>query len=94
MKPKMKKQIHILSLTGWLVPAGIALLFFERWITEIVIPALKGGSFDQLYDLHHVRYLDTTLACTAIAFAWVGIVVLRLAGRHSEPKEKGNADIR
>jgi hypothetical protein len=90
----MKKQIHILLLTGWLVPVGIALVFFGRWITEIVIPTLKGGSFDQLYDLHHVRYLDATLACTAIAFAWTGVVVLRLAWKYSEPGEKGKAEIR
>jgi hypothetical protein len=89
----MKKQIQILLLTGWLVPVGIALVFFGRWITEIVIPTLKGGSFDQLYDSHHVRYLDTTLACTAISFAWAGVVVFRLARKYSEPREEGNADI-
>jgi hypothetical protein len=90
----MKKQIHILILTGWLIPVGIALVFFGRWIKEIVVPTLKGGGFDQLYDLHHVRYLDTTLVCTAIAFIWAGIVALRLAWKHSGPKEKGNLDIR
>jgi hypothetical protein len=79
----MKKQLHIFLLTGWLIPVGIALMFFGRWITEILIPTLKGGSFNQLYDLHRVRYLDTTLVCTAIAFVWVGTVVFRLARKHS-----------
>jgi len=77
----MKKQFEFLFLTGWLIPAGVALVFFGRWITEIVVPTLKGGSFDQLYDLHRVRYLDTTLACTVIAFAWVSIAVIRWARR-------------
>jgi hypothetical protein len=79
----MKKQMHIILLTGWLIPVGIALVFFGRWITEIVIPTLKGGSFDQLYDLHRVRYLDTTLACTAIAFVWVSVAVFHGARKHT-----------
>ena len=73
------KQIKFLLLTGWLIPVGGALVFFGRWITEIVIPTLKGGNFDQLYDLHRVRYLDTTLACTAIAFVWVTAAVFQYA---------------
>ena len=79
----MKKQIHFLLLTGWLIPVGVALVFFGRWITEIVVPTLKGGNFDQLYDLHRVRYLDTTLACAVIAFAWATFAVFRLARRHT-----------
>jgi hypothetical protein len=75
----MKKQIQFLILTGWLIPVGVALVFFGRWITEIVVPTLKGGNFDQLYDLHQVRYLDTILACTVIAFAWATVVVFRYA---------------
>jgi hypothetical protein len=75
----MKRQIQFLILTGWLIPVGVALVFFGRWITEIVIPTLKGGSFDQLYDLHRVRYLDTTLVCTAIAFAWATVAVFQWA---------------
>lgn len=78
----MKKQLEFLFLTGWLIPAGVALVFFGRWITEIVVPTLKGGSFDQLHDLHRVRYLDTTQACTAIAFTWVAIAVIRWARKH------------
>jgi hypothetical protein len=73
----MKKQIDFLFLTGWLIPVGVALVFFGRWITEIVIPTLKGGNFDQLYDLHRVRYLDTTLACVVIAFRGAVVVPLR-----------------
>ena len=75
----MKKSAQLFMLTGWLIPVGLALLFFGRWITEIVIPTLKGGSFDQLYDLHQVRYLDTTLVCTVIAFAWVAVAVFQWA---------------
>jgi hypothetical protein len=78
----MKKQIQFLLFTGWLVPAGIALLFFGRWIMDIVIPTLKGGSFDQLYDLHRIRYLDTTLVCAAVAFLWVTLAVVRWARKH------------
>ena len=78
----MKKQIHFFFLTGWLVPVGVALVFFGRWITEIVVPTLKGGNFDQLYDLHRVRYLDTTLACVMIAFTWVTFAVFRWASGH------------
>ena len=78
-EPIMKKQIHFLMLTGWLIPVGVALVFFGRWITESVVPTLKGGNFDQLYDLHQVRYLDTTLACIAIAFVWVTAAVFQYA---------------
>jgi hypothetical protein len=75
----MKKQIHIFLLAGWLIPVGIALVFFGRWITEILVPTLKGGNFDNLYDLHRVRYLDTTLVCTVIAFVWVSVAVFSWA---------------
>ena len=79
----MKKQIRFLLLTGWLIPTGAALVFFGRWITEIVVPTLKGGNFDQLYDLHRVRYLDTTLACVMMSFIWVAIAVIRWARRQA-----------
>ena len=77
----MKKQILFLLFTGWLIPVGVALVFFGRWITEIVVPTLKGGNFEHLYDLHQVRYLDITLACTAVAFAWAAVAVCRWARR-------------
>jgi len=79
----MQKQIRFFLLTGWLIPIGVALIYFGRWITEIVVPTLKGGNFDQLYDLHQVRYLDTTSVCLAIAFAWVAIGVFRWARRQT-----------
>ena len=79
----MKQQIRFFLLTGWLIPTGVALIYFGRWITEIVVPTLKGGDFDQLYDLHRVRYLDTTSVCLAIAFAWVAIGVFRWAKRQA-----------
>jgi len=64
-------------------PNAGSLVTLGRWITEIVVPTLKGGNFDQLYDLHRVRYLDTTLACVVIAFAWVTFAVFRWARRHT-----------
>jgi hypothetical protein len=36
----MKKQIQFFLLTGWLIPVGVALVYFGRWITEIVVPTL------------------------------------------------------
>jgi hypothetical protein len=33
----MRRQIHIALLTGWLMPTLAALVFFGRWLTEIVI---------------------------------------------------------
>jgi hypothetical protein len=75
----VKKQFQFLMLTGWLVPVGVALVYFGRWLTEIVVPTLKGGDFDRLYDLHGVRYLDVTLGCVVIAFAWVSMGVIRWA---------------
>lgn len=77
----MKRNIQLFLLTGWLLPVAIALTFFGRWITEIVIPTLKGGSFDQLYEFHQVRYLNTSLGCTVIAFAWVALVMFKWAKR-------------
>ena len=79
----MKKHTHFFLLSGWLIPVGVALIFFGRWITDIVGSTLNGGNFDQLYDLHRVRYLDTTLACAVVAFAWVAIAVFRWARRHT-----------
>lgn len=81
----MKKQIRILFLIGWLIPVGTSLVYFGRWITEIVVPTLKGGDFVQLYELHRVRYLDTMLVCSVIAFAWVAIVALHLARQKTSP---------
>jgi hypothetical protein len=78
----MKRQFQFFLLTGWLIPVALALLSFGRWITDIVVPTLKGGSFDQLYDLHRFRYLDTTLTCIAIAFIWATLAVFRWARRH------------
>src|SRR5688572_6975719 len=75
----MKRNLQLFLLTGWLAPIAFALIYFGRWLTEIVIPTLKGGDFDQLYDLHQVRYLDTTLVCTVIAFVWAALAVCRWA---------------
>lgn len=77
----MNKRLHFFLLTGWLVPAAVALVYFGRWITEIVIPTLKGGNFNQLYDRHQVKYLDATLACGALAFLWATLSVCMWAKR-------------
>ena len=79
----MKKQLQLLVFTGWLLPVALALVYFARWIREIVVPTLKGGNFDQLYDLHQVRYLDTTLACAVIAFVWLAVATVRSAQKHA-----------
>ena len=75
----MKKQLHLFLLTGWLIPVALALLFFGLWIIDIVIPTLKGNSFDQLYDFHQFRYLDSTLGCISVALVWLTLVVIRWA---------------
>lgn len=85
----MKKHFQLLLLTGWLLPVGVSLIFFGRWITEIVVPTLKGGSFNQLYDLHRVRYLDTTLVCTVIAFVWAALALFRFVSRSISLPPKG-----
>ena len=75
----MKKQFRMLLFTGWLIPVALGFVFFARWIIDIVVPTLKGANFDELYDLHGIRYLDTTLVCFTLAFVWVGFLVFRLA---------------
>lgn len=80
------KLLHM----GWLLPAGIALLYFARWIREIVVPTLKGGNFDQLYDQHgNIRYLDITLLFSVIAFWWFGYAWLRFVRSKRENGESG-----
>ena len=79
----MKKQIQLFILTGWLIPVGIALVFFSRWLIEIVVPTLKGGNFEYLYDMHGVRYLDTVFVCITVAFAWVTVAVLKWARKQT-----------
>jgi hypothetical protein len=57
----------------------LALLFFGRWIVDIVVPTLKGVDFDHLYDVHQVRYLDVTLTCIVVAFSWLGVALFSWA---------------
>jgi hypothetical protein len=76
----MKTRIKLFLFTGWLLPVAVALTFFARWIREIVVP--KGGNFEQLYELHGVRYLDITLAFTVVAFAWFAVVFFNWARRN------------
>lgn len=78
----MKTQLHYLLFAGWLFPTGVALVFMGRWIREILVPTLKGGNFEQLYDLHGTKYLDVTLLSGAIGFIWLTIAVLQWLTRH------------
>lgn len=82
----MKTPIRFFSLTGWLIPTGIAVVYFSRWITEIIIPTLKGGNFDLLYDAHNVPYLHVTIWAILIAFAWVATIALSFARNQSVAK--------
>src|SRR5262249_36928003 len=69
----MRPKIRFVSLTGWLLPAALAGIYFGRWIKEIVVPTLKGGNFEQLYDLHQVSYLHATMWYVGIAFVWLAL---------------------
>ncbi|HWD94441.1 MAG TPA: permease prefix domain 1-containing protein [Verrucomicrobiae bacterium] len=75
----MKTPVRFFSLTGWLIPTAVAGIYFSRWITEIVIPTLKGGDFDRLYDSYNVAYLHATMWAILIAFAWVATIALWFA---------------
>jgi hypothetical protein len=75
----MKTQLRFFLFSGWLIPVALGFVLFARWISDIVVPTLKGGNFDELYDLHGIRYLDTTLGCFSLAFVWVTFLVLRWA---------------
>lgn len=43
------------------------------------MPTLKGGNFDQLYDLHDVSYLHATMWFGGVAFVWVALEMSRWA---------------
>jgi hypothetical protein len=75
----MKTRVRFISLTGWLVPVALALIFFARWINEIVVPTLKGGNFNHLYDIYRVSYLHATIWFVCIAFVWVALIAVWLA---------------
>jgi hypothetical protein len=82
----MKTPIRFFSLTGWLIPIAVAGIYFSRWITEIVIPTLKGGDFDRLYDSYNVPYLHATMWAILLAFAWVATIALWFAKKQSMAK--------
>jgi hypothetical protein len=82
----MQTPIRFFSLTGWLIPTATAGIYFSRWITEIVIPTLKGGDFDRLYDSYNVAYLHATLWSILIAFGWVAAIALWFAKKQSVAK--------
>jgi hypothetical protein len=79
----MKTRLRFISLTGWLVPGALAMVYFGRWIKEIVVPTLKGGNFDHLYDIHQVSYLHVMQWSMCIAFSWVALIALWFAKKHS-----------
>lgn len=66
--------LHALLKIGWLIPCVICALFFGAWLVQIVTPTLKGADFNQLYDLHGIRYLDITLVTFVIAFTWFAAI--------------------
>lgn len=75
----MKQSLRITAYTGWLIPFLIAASFMGFWIVDIVVPTLKGGDFNRLYDFYGIRYLDISLCATVIGFTWLSCVVVRLA---------------
>ena len=79
----MKTRLRFISLTGWLVPVALALVYFARWIKEIVVPTLKGGNFNRLYDIHQVSYLHATIWLACIAFIWVALIATWFAKKYS-----------
>ena len=79
----MKTRLRFISLAGWLVPVALALVYFARWIKEIVVPTLKGGNFNHLYDIHRVSYLHATIWLVGIAFIWVALIAVWFARKHS-----------
>jgi hypothetical protein len=64
---------------GWLLPFLVCAMFLGAWLLEIVIPTLKGGDFNQLYDSHGIRYLDITLVSFVVGFAWLAYVHVNAA---------------
>ena len=89
----MKKPIRFFSLTGWLIPTAVAVIYFSRWITEIVVPTLKGRDFDRLYDSYNVPYLHATLWSVLIAFAWVAAIALWFARKQIATGQDGSPPI-
>jgi hypothetical protein len=71
----MRHKLQFLFLTGWVIVFAVVAALLGRWVIDILIPTLKGGNFEALYDRHHFRYLDATLACTVVGFAWFAAMV-------------------
>ena len=72
----MKTHIRFISLTGWLAPVALALIYFARWSREIVVPTLKGRSFNHLYDIHRGSYLHMTIWLVGVSFIWIAIIAV------------------
>jgi hypothetical protein len=72
----MRNKAKFAMLTGWMLPFVALAVLLSRWMIDILIPTLKGGNFDALYDRHNFRYLDTAALCAAIGFVWFAGVVL------------------
>jgi uncharacterized protein YndB with AHSA1/START domain len=80
----MRRALNFVSLTGWLVPTALALTVLGRWIIDILVPTLKGGDFDRLYELHgDFRYLDIVAVCAVVALLWVTVIAIACAVRLS-----------
>ena len=74
----MKHNWKIAVYAGWLLPLLLAVCFMGLWIVDIVVPTLKGGNFNALYEINNIRYLDISLGATIIGFTWLSYVVIRL----------------
>lgn len=70
-------SLQVFLKAGWLLPFCICSLFFGAWLVDIVIPTLKGANFNQLYDLHGIRYLDIALVSFVVGFVWLAFVTIR-----------------
>lgn len=51
----MKHSLRITAYAGWLIPFIVAASFMGFWIVDIVVPTLKGGNFNGLYDFYGIR---------------------------------------
>ena len=69
--------LNVFLNSGWLLPSCVCALFFGAWLVDIVIPTLKGANFNQLYDLHGIRYLDITLVSFVVGFVWFAFVNIK-----------------
>ncbi|MFD2167420.1 helix-turn-helix domain-containing protein [Thalassotalea euphylliae] len=85
-KPKNIERLtfHYLYKYSWLVAFAASSVLFGLWIVDILIPTLKGGNFDELYEMHgNFRYLDYGGVCFFLGFVLLAInIYVEHARRH------------